>query len=271
MVSNDYRELILFMMIYQTPKQFSALSTFDPTFLINPRHRLIWFPGWLEIDLFVRRNEERLEWRGAPPPGLLMFHDSLCSYPGHSACGAWPERAGCDRGQQWAVAVASSHYRVWPGTDIQLRPDMELSATERVGTAAARSHSATGTEDRTLQHIVCHLQCFELKWDKTHSYWYISFVSFYPHNSSSRASASPWPRYCPVWRQLSGQWPPPAWLSPLLLSPTQTYNWNKSRTPPQNNQFRSILSYIFIQFYDHENRNICISANFDTSTHITSF
>ena len=44
MVSNDYRELILFLMIYQTLNNFQH-STFNPTFLENPNHRLIWFPG----------------------------------------------------------------------------------------------------------------------------------------------------------------------------------------------------------------------------------
>ena len=236
-------------MIYQTPNNFHH-STFDQTFLINPRHRLIWFPGWLEIDLFVRRNEERLEWWGAPPAGLLMFHDSLCSYPGHSACGAWPERAGCDRGQQWAVA---SHYRVWPGTDIQLRPDMELSATERVATAAAGIHSATGTS-RT-GHCRCSTLCATcnvLNWNETKHIptdinLLFPFILIIHHRE---------PRPAPglVIAPCGGSWVDSGLRPPgsALLSPTQTYNWNKSRTPPQNNHFSSLLSYIFIKFYDHK-------------------
>ena len=43
-------------------------------------------------------------------------------------------------------------------------------------------------EDRTSAHIVDNLQRSELIWGKTHPYWYISFVCFYPRNSSSGAS-----------------------------------------------------------------------------------
>lgn len=46
-------------------------------------------------------------------------------------------------------------------------------------------------EDRTSQHIVDNLQRSDLIWGKTHPYWYISFVCFYPRNSSSGASGQP--------------------------------------------------------------------------------
>ena len=51
---------------------FIKLSTIFNTLLLIQHfyvenHRLIWFPGWLKIDLFVRSNEERLRWQGIPP------------------------------------------------------------------------------------------------------------------------------------------------------------------------------------------------------------
>ena len=118
MVSNDYRELILFLMIYQTLNNFQH-STFNPTFLENPNHRLIWFPGWLKIDLFVRSNEERLRWRGIPLAELLMFHDSL--WLGSLSCGhgGLTEGLCCVRGAWQGVTGGSDDGRALASHSLQ--------------------------------------------------------------------------------------------------------------------------------------------------------
>lgn len=266
MVSNDYRELILFLMIYQTPNNFQH-SIFNPTLLENPNHRLIWFPGWLNIDLFVRRKEERLRWRENPLADLLMFHDSLLT-PGSPRRRlevlSLTEALWLVNGATWGVARVgwvwqgsavggpgpASHYRVWPGTDMELWPDMELTATERVVTAG------TGGPSRPRVHwgqyrsrgivYICADKDYESGNDIP------SVYSFVNSSFSWSLMERPWPRYCPVWRQLSGHWPPPAWLGSLLLPrPTQTYNWNKSRTPPQINQFPSLWSSKYESFCFH--------------------
>ena len=231
MVSNDYRELILFLMIYQNYQQFSTLL-FDQTFLANPNlsTRLIWFPWWLEIDLFVRRREERLTWRRISLARLLMLHDSLRHHPDHCAGdrglwlvnGAWPIGMG--------VTGVSDGWRAGQGQPVTMECDLALTRSshwwvetvETVETAGAGgTHSSRGKRGQ----ISAVLRVRSLS-----SAHFIFFNDVTPDCQSfflliislSVPCCSPWSGYRPVWRQLSGPWPPPGWLSSLLPPQTDT-------------------------------------------------
>ena len=152
MVSNDYRELILFLMIYQTPNNIQH-SIFNPT-LLGKSHSSTHLVSWMIKNWFVCAEKwgeaEVTRDSSCWPPGVPWFtvhnpdhsggdsgrsRSLKASDPSMGRPGAWPEWVW--RGSAVGGPGPASHYRVWPGTDMELRPDMELTATERVVTAGA--------------------------------------------------------------------------------------------------------------------------------------
>ena len=259
MVSNDYRELILFLMIYQTPNNIQH-SIFNPT-LLGKSHSSTHLVSWMIKNWFVCAEKwgeaEVTRDSSCWPPDVPWFtvHNpdhsggdsgrspSLkASDPSMGRPGAWPEWDGCDRGQQWA----GQGQPVTTECDLALTWSSDLTWSSQPlrewllpGLADPLGH---GYMEDSLDYTMHSVQTEIMSPATTFLLILFSFLLDFDH-PWWRGQAGPDITPC------GGSWVaaltglrPPGWAPSLRPRPTQTHNWNKSRTPPQINQFSSLWS-----------------------------